>query len=65
MLQISTGAQNSGNKVTNDLKVQIKEARQRSIHVSPTVLLNGTVDNSVSSRWNEQQWQEWLENNIV
>jgi len=64
-LQITTKVQNNGNKITNDLKLQIREARLRSIHISPTVLLDGIVDNSISSGWSEQQWQEWLEKNIV
>jgi len=34
------GSLNSGNKVTNDLKVLIKAARQVGVHVSPTVLFN-------------------------
>ena len=64
-LEITNSSGNNGNKVTNDLKLHIKEARLRSVHVSPTVLFNGNVDNSVSSGWSVDQWKEWLEKNIV
>ncbi|RPB27112.1 hypothetical protein L211DRAFT_834789 [Terfezia boudieri ATCC MYA-4762] len=64
-LEITNSSLNNGNKVTNDLKLHIKEARLRSIHISPTVLFNGNVDNSISSGWSVDQWQEWLGKNIV
>ncbi|GAB7355191.1 hypothetical protein MBLNU459_g5748t1 [Dothideomycetes sp. NU459] len=59
------GALNSGNKVTDDLKQLIKAARLVGIHVSPTVLFNGLVENSISSSWSKAQWQEWLDKNVV
>ncbi|KAG9303598.1 hypothetical protein G9A89_018494 [Geosiphon pyriformis] len=55
-----SNARNAGNKVTNDLKLQIKLGRQQGIHVSPTVLWDGLIDNSISSSWTFDQWKEWL-----
>lgn len=52
---------NAGNAVTNDLKYHIKLARGQGIHVSPTVVLDGIRDESVSSSWNLDQWKSWLE----
>jgi hypothetical protein len=53
-------ARNAGNKITADLKLQVKLGRQNGIHGSPTVLLDGLVDNDVSSGWTLDQWKEWL-----
>ena len=38
----------------------IKEARQSGIHCSPTTLVNGVVDESISSSWTAEQWDEFL-----
>ncbi|KAI9013459.1 thioredoxin-like protein [Hyaloraphidium curvatum] len=51
---------NTGNAVTDELKIHIRIARQNGIHVSPTVLFNGLVDNAVSSGWTPDQWREYL-----
>ncbi|KAF9972916.1 hypothetical protein BGZ73_003888 [Actinomortierella ambigua] len=59
----STSAQestNHGNQVTNDIKYFVKLGRQTGIHVSPTVLWDGVVENSISSGWTLEQWQEFL-----
>ncbi|KAG0227373.1 hypothetical protein BGW41_003846 [Actinomortierella wolfii] len=59
----STSAQdatNHGNQITNDLKYFIKLGRQTGIHVSPTVVWDGVVENSISSGWTLEQWQEFL-----
>ncbi|CAG8798661.1 6368_t:CDS:2 [Cetraspora pellucida] len=53
-------ARNQGNKVSADLKWHIKLGRQNGIHVSPTVLFDGLIDDSISSGWTLAQWQEWL-----
>ncbi|KAK6347201.1 hypothetical protein TWF696_007275 [Orbilia brochopaga] len=58
-------AYNIGNQVTNDLKFITKAARQVSAHVTPTVFFNGVMENSISSGWTLEQWQEWIEKNIV
>ncbi|KAF8544259.1 hypothetical protein BDD12DRAFT_60409 [Trichophaea hybrida] len=59
------GALNVGNKVTDDLKVHIKAARLVGVHVSPTVIFNGVVENAISSGWTKEQWAEWLGKNVV
>ncbi|WRT65112.1 uncharacterized protein IL334_002054 [Kwoniella shivajii] len=51
---------NGGNEATDDLKYLIKVGRQNSIHVTPTVLLDGLIDNSVSSSWGKEEWEKWL-----
>jgi hypothetical protein len=55
------GGLNSGNAVTNDLKVLVKMARLVGVHVSPTVICDGVVENSISSSWTAAQWAEWLQ----
>lgn len=45
-----------GTKVTPELKLHIKYARQNSIHSSPTFMINGIVDNSVSSSTSVDDW---------
>ncbi|KAJ9625606.1 hypothetical protein H2203_004365 [Taxawa tesnikishii (nom. ined.)] len=59
------GSLNIGNKVTNDLKLLIKAGRLVGIHVSPTVLFDGLVENSISSSFTKDQWEEWLEKNVA
>jgi len=59
------GSLNIGNKVTDDLKVLIKAARLVGVHVSPTVLFNGLVENSISSSFTAEQWDEWLQKNVT
>jgi protein-disulfide isomerase len=59
------GSLNSGNGVTNDIKVMVKTNRLVGIHVTPTVVFNGVVENSISSSFSKEQWEEWLEKNIV
>ncbi|OCK84687.1 hypothetical protein K432DRAFT_439866 [Lepidopterella palustris CBS 459.81] len=59
------GSLNSGNGVTNDVKVMVKANRLVGVHVTPTVLFNGIVENSISSSWTKEQWEEWLAKNVV
>ncbi|KAI0441923.1 thioredoxin-like protein [Xylaria telfairii] len=59
------GSLNTGNQVTNDIKVLVKTARLVGVHVSPTVIFNGVVANDISSGWTKEQWEEWLTKNIV
>ncbi|KAK2625551.1 hypothetical protein QTJ16_004863 [Diplocarpon rosae] len=59
------GSLNSGNGVTNDLKVLIKMNRLVGIHVSPTVVFDGVVENSISSSFSAEQWEQWLEKNVA
>lgn len=55
------GYLNIGNAVTDDLKVLVKMARLVGVHVSPTVIVDGVVENSISSGWSKEQWMEFLE----
>ncbi|KAL8637531.1 MAG: hypothetical protein Q9228_005203 [Teloschistes exilis] len=58
------GSLNIGNGVTDDLKVMVKVNRLLGVHVTPTVLFNGVVENSISSSFTGEQWQDWLEKNV-
>lgn len=58
------GSLNIGNKVTDDLKLCIKLGRQTGIHVSPTVLWDGLVEGSISSKFGEREWTEFFEKHI-
>ena len=58
------GSLNIGNRVTDDLKLCIKLGRQTGIHVSPTVLWDGLIENSVSSSFGEKEWIEFFEKHI-
>ncbi|KIW07465.1 uncharacterized protein PV09_01433 [Verruconis gallopava] len=59
------GSTNFGNAVTNDIKVMVKTNRLVGVHVTPTVIFNGVVENSISSAFSQEQWEEWLEKNVV
>lgn len=70
MLEISDkaaedGSLNSGNGITNDVKVQVKANRLVGVHVTPTVIFDGVVANEISSSWSVEQWEEWLGKNVV
>ena len=59
------GSLNVGNGVTNDLKVLVKMNRMQGVHVTPTVVFDGVVENSISSSFTAEQWEEWLEKNVA
>jgi hypothetical protein len=59
------GSLNTGNAVTNDLKVLVKMNRLVGVHVTPTVLFDGVVESSISSSFTGDQWAEWLEKNVA
>lgn len=61
----SDGSLNVGNAVTNDLKVITKVNRLVGVHVTPTVIYDGVVQNDISSGWTGDQWKEWLTKNVV
>ena len=61
----SDGSLNTGNGVTNELKVLVKMNRMQGVHVTPTVVFNGVVENGISSSFDAKQWEEWLEKNVV
>jgi protein-disulfide isomerase len=48
---------NSGNEVTDALKVFIRFGRRQGIHTSPTVVINGLEDVSVQSSWDLETWK--------
>ena len=58
------GSLNIGNKVTDDVKFQVKANRVTGAHVTPTVLFNGVEERSISSGWTVDQWEEWLKKNV-
>lgn len=58
------GSLNSGNGVTADLKVVTKMNRLIGVHVTPTVVYDGVVQD-ISSSWGGDQWSEWLQKNVV
>ncbi|ATY63370.1 Thioredoxin-like protein [Cordyceps militaris] len=60
----SDGALNVGNGVTNDLKLVIKMNRLIGVHVSPTGVFDGVVQD-IGSAWGEKEWKEWLTKNVV
>ncbi|KAM6496198.1 hypothetical protein JOM56_008904 [Amanita muscaria] len=64
-LLVSDTVQNTGVGVTNNLKYTIKFARQNSIHVSPTVLWDGLVQNQISSSWGANEWNAFLLENVT
>jgi hypothetical protein len=77
------GSLNSGNQVTNDIKLLTKANRLTGVHVTPTVLFNvraglsfrlqlahtdlsqGIVEGGISSGFSKDDWQQWLEKNVV
>ncbi|MCJ1272666.1 hypothetical protein MMC21_000453 [Puttea exsequens] len=59
------GSLNVGNQVTNDIKLMVKANRRTGVHVTPTVLLNGIEEGSISSGFTGQQWEEWLDKIIT
>lgn len=58
------GALNAGNQVTVDVKLVTKMNRLIGVHVTPTVVYDGVVQD-VSSGWTLEQWTEWLDKNVV
>ncbi|OQD78486.1 hypothetical protein PENDEC_c001G02922 [Penicillium decumbens] len=59
------GQLNTGNQVTDDIKLMIKADRVVGVHVSPTVFFNGVEERGISSSFTEAQWGEWLSKNVV
>eukprot|EP00451_Oxyrrhis_marina_P041550 CAMPEP_0204400274 /NCGR_PEP_ID=MMETSP0470-20130426/4000_1 /ASSEMBLY_ACC=CAM_ASM_000385 /TAXON_ID=2969 /ORGANISM="Oxyrrhis marina" /LENGTH=201 /DNA_ID=CAMNT_0051395135 /DNA_START=54 /DNA_END=659 /DNA_ORIENTATION=- len=59
-LVIAPGSGNCGHAMQQTLKFYVKYHRARSIHVTPTVLVNGLEAGEISSSFTEEQWMEWL-----
>lgn len=51
---------NAANALQKDVKYFVRESRQNGIHVSPTVLINGIVDNSFESSTPTETWVKKL-----
>ena len=47
-----------GVPVTKQLKFYVKHHRTAGVHVTPSVLVNGILDNGISSGWTLEQWQQ-------
>lgn len=58
------GSLNIGNRVTNDLKLVTKMNRLIGVHVTPTGVFDGVVQD-IGSAWGEAEWKEWLTKNVV
>ncbi|KAL2814733.1 thioredoxin-like protein [Aspergillus granulosus] len=58
------GQLNTGNKVTNDIKLMVKAGRVVGVHVSPTVYFNGIEEPGISSSFTATQWEQWLAKNV-
>ncbi|CED85619.1 Thioredoxin-like fold [Phaffia rhodozyma] len=56
---------NGGVSVTDDLKYNIKIGRQNGIHVTPTALFDGLIDNSVSSSFGKAEWEKFFTENVT
>ncbi|KAL4927940.1 DsbA family protein [Aspergillus undulatus] len=59
------GQLNTGNKVTNDIKLMIKASRVIGVHVSPTVFFDGIEESGISSSFTAAQWEQWLTKNAI
>lgn len=59
-VQDANQSTNTGNKITNDLKYFIKLGRQNGIHVSPTAVWDGVVENAISSGWTLDDWKKFV-----
>jgi len=51
---------NNENPIIMEFKQGVKYTRTLGVHVSPTVLINGLIDDSISSSWTFAQWNEYL-----
>ncbi|KKK23774.1 hypothetical protein P175DRAFT_0468614 [Aspergillus ochraceoroseus IBT 24754] len=59
------GNLNTGNKVTNDVKLMVRADRVVGVHVSPTVYFNGIEESGISSSFTATQWEQWLAKNVI
>ncbi|GAA5945518.1 hypothetical protein JCM3775_004186 [Rhodotorula graminis] len=62
---ISVGKGNGGTPVTADLKLQIKFARARAVHVTPTVFLDGLAEPSISSSFSGDDWRQFVNDKVL
>ncbi|KAK5156025.1 hypothetical protein LTS14_005591 [Recurvomyces mirabilis] len=59
------GELNTGNQVTDDVKLMVKANRLTGVHVTPTVLFNGVVEGGIASSFSKEDWEQWLEKNVA
>jgi len=59
------GGLNSGNRVTNDVKVMVKANRLVGVHVTPTVVFDGVVESGIESGFSVAEWERWLERHVT
>mmetsp|Transcript_5615 Transcript_5615/g.11863 ORF Transcript_5615/g.11863 Transcript_5615/m.11863 type:complete len:208 (-) Transcript_5615:62-685(-) len=55
----------SGNLVRGLFKQYVKFARKNGMHVSPTVVVNGLEEGSISSGWTLEQWKEYVNGKLA
>jgi hypothetical protein len=56
----ANGARNDGNAMTPRMKQSIRHGRELSMHVTPTVRVNGIAQPDISSSWSVDDWFEYL-----
>lgn len=56
---------NAGNSVSQLVKWYVKKGRKNGIHVTPTVLVNGIEEPSISSGWTLQDWVLYLDDMLT
>lgn len=59
------GGLNSGNRVTDDVKVMVKANRLVGVHVTPTVVFDGVVESGIESGFSVAEWERWLERHVT
>lgn len=57
-------ALNTGNGVTDDVKLVTRMSRRVGVHVTPTVVFDGVVVDEASSAWGVDEWRAWLESKV-
>lgn len=57
---VAKGMKNPGSYVTPEFKACVRYHRVRSVHVTPTVFVNGIEATAISSGWTVDQWVEFL-----
>ncbi|CAM9170026.1 unnamed protein product, partial [Phaeothamnion confervicola] len=55
------GAGDKGTHLTQDVKWICRHHRERGVHVTPTVFVNGIEATEISSSWTIDEWQDFLD----
>jgi len=56
---------NAGNEMGQLIKWYAKHGRKNGIHVTPTVLVNGIEEPSISSSWTPAMWTDYLDQKLA